>query len=92
MSAVELKKKARPNIYEYQDYRSFLAEWFEHMSALDPNFSIRNFAARAGLSNALFSLILKGKRPLSHKSKEAFYHLLGLDSDELEFEPDIWQG
>ena len=85
LSARNIQQVSRPNIYEYQDFRLFLKDWFQYLGSIDSDFSLRSFSSKAGLSNALFTLILKGKRPLSSKSAAAFFPLLGLSSQETDF-------
>jgi uncharacterized protein (TIGR02147 family) len=53
-------------IFEYTNYRQYLADFFEESKKSDPKFSHRYLAAKLGLVTPnLFWLIIKGKRNLS---------------------------
>jgi transcriptional regulator with XRE-family HTH domain len=57
-----------PSVFEYLDYRRFLADWFEARRRTDSGFSLRAFALKAGLplsNSSFFSKVINGKRNLT---------------------------
>ncbi len=58
----------RPSVLDYDDYRSFLRDWFA--AARLP--SKKTFASRAGCNPATVTLVLQGKRNLSHELCRGF--------------------
>ncbi len=77
------KKPQRPDIYRYHSCQSFLKDWFEYLRALDPEFSLRGFSARAELGAAYLPMVLAGKRKLSLNIYSRIAPLLGLKPPEL---------
>ncbi len=54
------------DIYQYEDYRLFLADSFAARKADDPDYTHRKLAAAAGFSNpGFFNDVVKGRRTLS---------------------------
>jgi len=77
---------ARPSVYSYLDYRSFLRDWFESKKAEDPKFSQRAFVRLAGKrSPGLLSEVIERRRNLSTEMTRAFTHALGLNASERAF-------
>ncbi len=82
---------ARPDIFDYSDYRSFLKDWFDHkrQERLDLGrspYSHRLFAQEAGQKNSGILLgITSGKKNLTDDLLQAFRKPLGLDEHEAEF-------
>lgn len=79
-----------PDIYEYLEYRSFLADAYkagkEHVSA----FSYRYLARKAGFSSPNFiKLVMDGKRNLSAESVESVAKAFGLRAAEQRFFADL---
>ena len=57
-----------PTVFEYLDYRRFLADWFSARRIADPKFSVRSFTRKAGLpisNSSFFSKVIAGKRNLT---------------------------
>jgi uncharacterized protein (TIGR02147 family) len=57
-----------PSVFEYLDFRHFLADWFEARRRTDTGFSLRAFALKAGLplsNSSFFSKVIAGKRNLT---------------------------
>lgn len=57
-----------PSIFEYLDYRRYLADWFAAKRIGDPRFSIRAFTLKAGLpisNSSFFSKVIAGNRNLT---------------------------
>jgi len=65
--------RKRPNVFDYDDYRAFLTDWFA-VKPLAP--SKKTFAERAGCSSATISLVLKGERNLSYEFSLRFRETL----------------
>jgi uncharacterized protein (TIGR02147 family) len=78
----ETAAESLPAIFDYLDYRRFLADWLRAKQATSPAFSHRVFARRAGYRNpSLLGLIIRGKRNLSEGRLPGFARTLGLDAD-----------
>ncbi len=62
-------KMEQPNIYDYDDYRIFLADMYNYMKSTKQCFSYRFFAKKAGFSSPNFlKLAIQNKRNLTHVS------------------------
>src|SRR3712207_2757731 len=77
----------RPNpgirIYDYQDYRLFLADWFQNKKSMNRHFSHRLFARKAGIrSCGYFSEVVNGVRNLTLSKLPLFAKALELDPAE----------
>jgi uncharacterized protein (TIGR02147 family) len=71
------------NLYDYFDYRSFLADYYAKRKAREPKFSHRYFAMKAGYnSSGYFSNLVKGTNNLSDKYIDKF--IVGLELNEKE--------
>jgi uncharacterized protein (TIGR02147 family) len=75
-------------VSSYIDYRQFLRDFFAEQKRLNPRFSHRLFARRAGLSSSgLFSEVMDGKRKLTHASLLRFCKAMKLaGQDQAYFE------
>jgi len=72
------------NIYTYNDYRVFLADYFKDRRSKTLSFSIRNFARIAGMaSHSFISAVMKGKRNLTADCKQKMARGIGLAGNEL---------
>lgn len=79
-----------PSVYEYVDYRRFLADHYKARKRLDKKFSFRFFARRAGLSSSNFlKLVMDGKRNLGATTIDKFVTALRLEPDEATFFADL---
>jgi uncharacterized protein (TIGR02147 family) len=75
-----------PSIYDYLDYRQFLADWFVHEKSLRPTFSHRAFVRRTGQrSPSLLSDVIAGRRNLTPAGLEGFLRALRLPAPEARF-------
>lgn len=57
-----------PSVFEYLDYRRYLADYFFLRRMVEPKFSLRAFSAKAGLplsNSSFFSKVIAGKRNLT---------------------------
>lgn len=80
--------KSQPGIsvFEYMDYRAFLADYFRLRKSMSRHFSHRLFAQRAGIkSSGYFSEVTKGLRNLSKGKIPGFARALELDGRERAF-------
>jgi uncharacterized protein (TIGR02147 family) len=58
-----------PNIFNYQDYRQFLGDFYEEKKSQSTSFSYQNFSQKAGFSSKSFMFnVIKGKKDLSRTS------------------------
>jgi|WetSurMetagenome_2_1015567.scaffolds.fasta_scaffold87637_2 uncharacterized protein (TIGR02147 family) len=58
-----------PNIFNYSDYRKFLADFYKDKKAAAPSFSYQNFSRQAGFSSKSFVYnVIAGKKNLSPAS------------------------
>ncbi len=76
------------SIFEYLDYRAFVAEYCRRAKEENPVFSNRHFAAKAGLpvSNAsLLSKVIAGKRNLTLDLRFKFGKAMGLIGEEFRY-------
>jgi uncharacterized protein (TIGR02147 family) len=72
-----------PNLFEYTDYRKFLADYQKEEHAKNPHFSHRYFAQKAGFtSSGLFANIMKGRRNLTDTLIGKFSRALKLNKKE----------
>ena len=72
-------------VFEYLDYREFIRDRHEARRKENPHFSLRYLAGKCGLSAALLSRILKGKRNLNPESASRLAEVLGLRNMEIDF-------
>jgi uncharacterized protein (TIGR02147 family) len=77
---MELK---RPNVFSYQNYRTFLENWYAWKKSEHSNYSGAVFAKKADVkSHTLLGMVIRGKRNLSYKTIRAFLKALGLQTKE----------
>src|SRR5262249_46139063 len=71
--------------FSYTDYRHYLNDWLA-ASKSRKNFSLRQFAARAGLgSPGYLKMVIDAKRNLGEAGLERFMHGIKLKGDERLF-------
>lgn len=76
----------RPSPIDYDDFRSFLADYYAHAKAHQRSFSYRAFSQRAGLKSPNhLQLVIKGKRSLTDEVASAFAQAMRLDTQETEY-------
>ncbi|MFP4417319.1 MAG: TIGR02147 family protein [Fibrobacterota bacterium] len=74
------------NVFEYTDYRRFLDDYQKEQREVNPVFSHRYFAQKAGFSSTgLFSNILKGRRNLTPSLIARFAKAMKLSKKEEEY-------
>jgi len=78
--------KDQIKIFEYSDYRKYLADFYSLKKANAPTYSHRVFARQAGLSSPSHLLmIIKGERNLSIKTIEKFAEGMKLSAKEKRY-------
>lgn len=81
-----MEKEFQTSIFEYSDYRQFLADYYSNKKANNSSYSHRVFAKQAGLSSPSHLLmIIKGDRNLSLKTIPKFSEGLKLSSKEKKY-------
>jgi uncharacterized protein (TIGR02147 family) len=81
----------KPNLNEEEcakvtslDYREFLREKINERIEQNPQLSMRAIAKKTGVSHSLLSLVLSGKKNLSHESASQFASRLGFSATDEE--------
>ncbi|MGZ3713691.1 MAG: TIGR02147 family protein, partial [Bdellovibrionota bacterium] len=73
-------------IFQYSDYRTYLADFYRREKERKKGFSYRSFARLAGLSSANYlKLVIDGTRPLTEKNMAAFLRGLKLQGPAAEY-------
>jgi uncharacterized protein (TIGR02147 family) len=81
-----MEKGTQTNIFEYSDYRQYLADYYSKKKTSNPGYSHRVFARQAGLSSPSHLLmIINGARNLSLKTIPKFAEGLKLSSKEKRY-------
>ena len=72
-----------PSVFDYLDHRAWLKDWFAAKQRLNPRYSHRLFAARAGFrSPSMLHLVITGQRNITDRSFPRFTKALGLSPAE----------
>jgi len=77
-----------PRLFDFQDYRAYLAAHFAYRKSCEPEFSLRAFARHPELklsSSSFLSAVLKGRKNLSQALRLRLGRALGLKPAELEY-------
>lgn len=81
---------ARVSVFEFTDFRKYLAAHYAAEKARRPSFSYRAFARRAGFSSPNFlKLVIDGQRNIGKESVPSFARALGLSAEEGTFFADL---
>jgi len=84
------RKEKSPSIFEYDNYRLFLQDFYQAKKANKKSFSFRSFAKKAGFNSPSFlKLVMDGKRNLSWESIEKFTQALILNKEEATYYKDL---
>lgn len=76
----------KPEVYQYENYRNFLSDMYQHFKDTKRGFSHRAFAKKAGLKSFNYlKLVIDGERNLSPKMIPAFIKGLELNKAEGDF-------
>lgn len=79
-------ESTKPNLFEYDNYRTYLGDLYAYLKKEKRHFSFRYFSKVAGFESPNFlQLVIKGKRSLSGDSIEKFTKALKLNKSESEF-------
>jgi uncharacterized protein (TIGR02147 family) len=74
------------NIFEYQNYRLYLRDYYSDQKATKRYFSYRYFSKRAGINaSAFLYYVIEGKRNLTKKSIDKISGAIGHTKDENEY-------
>lgn len=76
----------KPSIFVYTNYRTFLADLYEHLKETTDYFSYRYFAKKAGFKSPNYlKLVIEGDRNLSDDSLEKFIVAFKFNKSETAF-------
>jgi uncharacterized protein (TIGR02147 family) len=81
----EVTEPGAPIIFSYQDYKTFLRDYFNFMKVSDPKFSIRKFAVKAEISSAYLPMILNTAQDISDNFVEKITPVLNLTRAEASY-------
>lgn len=82
-SATQGVEEGHLNLFQYLDYRRFLADFYKIKKKKKPRFSYRTFARLAGFSSSSYiHHVIQGKRDVSNNALEGFCRALGLKTRE----------
>lgn len=74
------------SIFEYEDYRNYLKDFYEAQKAKNPHFSFRSFAQKAKLTSPNYlKLVIDRKRRITDKNLNHFIRGLGLKAAEAAY-------
>lgn len=80
------KGSSRINLFQHQDYRKFLRDWYDEAKKSRGSFSFRTFSKRAGFQSPnFFKLVMDGDRNLTEESLTKFMIGLRLNKQEQDF-------
>lgn len=78
--------KNAPDIFQYDDYRRYLKDFYDFRKQEHATFSFRVFTRMAGYrSSSVLKLVIDGKRNLTRKSATRFAEALKFDDDQSKF-------
>ena len=78
------------SIFEYTDYRKYLADWFDGKKKSQPWFSYGSFAQKAGFNDkGFFHNVIHGKRDLTKESLVKVSQAIGHSKAEAEYFENI---
>jgi uncharacterized protein (TIGR02147 family) len=74
------------NIFEYQDYRTYLKDYYSDEKSRKNYFSYRYFSKKAGINaSAFLYYAIEGKRNLTKKTIEKISNAIGHSNEEKEY-------
>lgn len=75
-----------PNVFDYLDYRAYLADWYKEHKAARKGVSYRTVAAKVGYASpGFFTQILQGKTNISLETAQGFADLIGTRGRQREY-------
>jgi uncharacterized protein (TIGR02147 family) len=74
------------NIFNYTDYRKFLADYYDEKKKASASFSFQNFSRRAGFTSKSFIFnVIHGRKNLSRSSALSIAQAMGLKKNETAY-------
>ncbi len=81
-----IQQRASIRVFDYQDYREFLKDWYVTHKAQDKKISFRYLARRAGFrAPNFFKLVMEGNRNIGEDSLHRICDALKLDETERDY-------
>lgn len=78
--------KETPNVFEFNNYREYLRQYYDFHKEKSATFSYRSFARRAGLNTSDYlKKVIDGKRPITEKKLAPFLRGLKLKGDKAKY-------
>lgn len=75
-----------PNVFEYLDFRKFLSDFYNYKKKINPNYSYRLFARKAGFRNQGFFIdVVKGRKKLSNNAIKKMIKGLELSEENAKY-------
>lgn len=82
----KIDMSAIDKLFDYDDYRRFLKDYFDEQKKLRAVFSHRFFAAKAGFSSSSYCLnVIRGRFNLTEKSIAKMTRAMGLNHDQSRY-------
>jgi uncharacterized protein (TIGR02147 family) len=79
-------KSVIDRLFEYDNYRTFLEDYYAYMKKKKAAFTLKYFAKKAGLNSASFCMyIIDGRRNLSYRTIPSFIRALELKGKKAEY-------
>ncbi len=86
MSESNTRRRSSVSVYDYTDYRRFLADVYQHEKKRSAAFSYRYFARKAGISSVgLYKDVVDGRKALGRALLTRFAQALKLNKRESEY-------
>jgi uncharacterized protein (TIGR02147 family) len=80
------RSKSSIRVFEYTDYRNYLADFYKDQKSRNPYFSYRYFAGKARISSiGLYKDVVDGKQSLSRRAISKFSEAMGHSKREAEY-------
>jgi uncharacterized protein (TIGR02147 family) len=80
-----LADKKQPNVFEYDNYRKFLADWLKHLKNIGYKLKKKDVSLKAGLSPWYLGKVLRGHRSMTDEAFLKFAPLLNLAQGQITF-------
>jgi uncharacterized protein (TIGR02147 family) len=81
-----IKNQAVQKIFEYDDYRKFLGDFFSEQKRISEIFSNRYFAMKAGFKSSSYILsVIKGRFNLTHSTLQKTISAMGINGTAAQF-------
>jgi uncharacterized protein (TIGR02147 family) len=81
-----IERATMPNIFEYQNFRTYLHDYYSEQKALKRGFSYKSFSQKAGISSPSFLFyIISEKRNLTKSTVLKISNAIGLKREEAQY-------